>query len=235
MPRHLLINDESTRFKLPYLTQNTWLAVETLIRDVLGIFKLHFSIQYLEPYSTRKWGYTNSHDTEAMTWYHARQGQDWFAMWIALLYWILKTVPEDTNYLEGICPAVWYKVLVAWDKTRISVWESLRCVPLLQRFWDANRSGVFLHNPDDQPYQPSASWFDHCGMPVWYRWGCREIAQSRRNDHRLMTPPPRFSKLPLPSSRHLCLFITQVRGTNGRIHKPQVSCFDHVFSTYPTS
>jgi hypothetical protein len=190
MPRQLLQKDDGTLYKLPFLSQNRWLAVETLIREVLGILSCRYSIQYLEPYSTRKWGYTNGHPTEAETWKFAHQGRDWFAMWIAVLYWMLKTMPEDPKYLEGICPTAWYKVLVMWDKSRISVWESLRCAPLLQRFWDANRAGVFLHNPYDQPNQPSALWFDHCGMPVWYRWGPREIAQSKRDNFRLMIPPP---------------------------------------------
>jgi hypothetical protein len=171
MPRHLLQKDDLMLYKLLYLSQNSWLAVENIIREVLRMFSRRFNIQYLEPYSTRKWGYTNAYPTQAETWKFAHQGRDWFAIWIALLYWLLKIIPEDPKYLEGISPTAWYKVLVTWDKSRISMWESLCCAPLLQCFWDANRAGVFLHNPYNQPNQPSAWWFDHCGMLLWYRWG----------------------------------------------------------------
>ncbi|KAF7761921.1 hypothetical protein Agabi119p4_9913 [Agaricus bisporus var. burnettii] len=195
MPRRLLVNTERTAYMLPYLSQNRWLAVENLIREVLQLLSRRYNIQYLEPYSTRKWGYTNGHPTEAQMWSFVHQGRDWFAMWIALLYWMLKIIPEDLKYIEGVCPTEWYRVLVKWDKARIGAWESLRCAPLLQRFWDAQRSGVFLHNPEDQLNQPSASWFDHCGVPVWYRWGSREVAQSQRNDFRLIVPPPEIVQI----------------------------------------
>jgi hypothetical protein len=69
------------------------------------------------------------------------------------------------------------------------VWESLWCALFLQQFWDANRVGVFLHNPNDQPMQPVALWFDYCRVLVWYRWGHRERVQSQCHGYPLMAPP----------------------------------------------
>jgi hypothetical protein len=172
MPRHLLFKLDGTSFMLPPLSQNNWYVVERLIREVLRILSHCYNIQFFEPYSMTKWAYTAPHPTEKQTWYHTHQGRDWFAMWIVLLYWMLKVMPKDSQYIKGICPTEWYRVLLTWDKTCVGAWESLCCAPLLQRMWDANCSGIFLHNPDDQPCQPSASWFDHCSVPVWYHWGC---------------------------------------------------------------
>lgn len=62
---------------------------------------------------------------------------------------------------------------------------------LLQNWWQINCVGLLLHYPTSTtPQQPPAQWFVDQNIPVWYRWGEREICGARSPDFPLIKPSP---------------------------------------------
>ncbi len=57
---------------------------------------------------------------------------------------------------------------------------------------DTARTGIFLHLPAQDMFQPSVEWFCHYNVPVWYAWG-----QEQARDQRFSSIAPLTHQLQL--------------------------------------
>ncbi|KAF9440591.1 hypothetical protein P691DRAFT_781917 [Macrolepiota fuliginosa MF-IS2] len=107
---------------------------------------------------------------------HIEAGQDWFSIWVGLLFWMTWKVPENEKYIEGLVPPAWFKQVVQ-AKNNQTILDSIWIAPLLQRFWNIKHVGLWLHHPTDEVSQSPAWWFVKQGVPVWYHWGSEDESQ----------------------------------------------------------
>ncbi|KXN82717.1 hypothetical protein AN958_02230 [Leucoagaricus sp. SymC.cos] len=126
--------------------------------------KNKFACSY--PFAPQDWNYDAVHHSEEKAMEQIKNGRDWFAMWISLVYWMTRKTPQAASFVEGLTPPTWFIQLVLELPTQQATWDLVCTAPLLQRTWKWNRVGVWLHHPADVDDQPPARWFVEQGVPV---------------------------------------------------------------------
>ncbi|KXN89733.1 hypothetical protein AN958_05273 [Leucoagaricus sp. SymC.cos] len=169
LPKHVY-QTTPEGFKLHGQLLEVWNVLDRLLCDTTKHLGEKNNLIYLRPFPPYGWRYNKSHATEGIALEHVKESRDWFAMWIGLLYWMTRKTSQG---VDGITPPTWYIQAVEKLRKQREI-DILRCTPLLHSFWDIDRVGIFLHNPDDRRDQPSVNWFIEQNIPVWYRWSSRE-------------------------------------------------------------
>ncbi|KAF9441228.1 hypothetical protein P691DRAFT_684646 [Macrolepiota fuliginosa MF-IS2] len=174
-------------YALPGPISTQWLTIDKLIWEIVEVLGRRNKLEYLRPFFPYRWNYSANHPTQEVAMDHIEAGRDWFGIWIGLLFWMTRKIPESEVFVEGLLPPIWFQQVVQ-TKNNQAVLDSIRVAPLLQRFWNINRIGLWLRHPNDKRLQPPAQWFIDQGVPVWYRWGDREKASNRRGSFELIGP-----------------------------------------------
>ncbi|KAF7771104.1 hypothetical protein Agabi119p4_7078 [Agaricus bisporus var. burnettii] len=188
IPNRLLCEDYSL-YGLAGFVADEWLNIEAMLRETCDILQNTYSLRYKLPFPPRRWDYHKQYTTFGEAMKHVAHGRDWFAMWIGLLYWSSRKVPNGPLFAEGLTPPDWFWTIVIkrMDRRRI---DAIRTSQLLQNWWQIDRVGLILLHPDDALNQPRAQWFVEQSVPVWYRWGDREKYSSGSTASALITPSP---------------------------------------------
>ncbi|KAJ3554566.1 hypothetical protein NP233_g12395 [Leucocoprinus birnbaumii] len=205
----------------------TWSKAEKLLVKATDHLSKENKLCYAKPFLPSAWGYSNTFASHREALRHIEEGQDWFAMWLGVLYWLVRRTPEGEGCVEGLKPETWVIMLIRYTLQQREV--NLLCLNLLlQRGWRVDHVGVFLHNPLHAIGQPSAEWFVHQGISVWYRWGEAEYS------------------MPLDiSGRLVALSYELIRKAHSQLEEDQInttvappvsfSQYDYNFSDEPTS
>ncbi|KXN86440.1 hypothetical protein AN958_10111 [Leucoagaricus sp. SymC.cos] len=159
---------------------SVWTCIEETLITVVHTLKKKNAFRCLMPFAPEEWKYDAIHHTEEAALMHIKNGRDWFAMWIGLLYWMTRKSINPASFVEGISAPTWFIQLVQELPLQQAIWDLVWTVPLLQRSMRWNQVGVWLHHLADVNEQPSTQWFVDQHIPVWYRWGHRED-QSNQN------------------------------------------------------
>ncbi|KAJ3553571.1 hypothetical protein NP233_g12613 [Leucocoprinus birnbaumii] len=174
-------------YQLPPRLRVTWDEAEKLLVKASQHLSKENKLSYVKPFQPSAWGYSDTFSSHQEALRHIEEGRDWFAMWLGILYWLVRRTPEGEGYIEGLKPKTWVIMLIRYTLKQREV-DLLRLNPLLQRGWKVDRVGVFLHNPLHADGQPAAEWFIHQGIPVWYRWGEAERLMPFSVSYRLVAP-----------------------------------------------
>ncbi|KXN81996.1 hypothetical protein AN958_03204 [Leucoagaricus sp. SymC.cos] len=175
-----------------YQLNKAWISVWTYIKETLTIvvrtLKKKNTFRCLMPFAPEKWKHDAIHHTEEAALMHIKNGRDWFAMWIGLLYWMTRKSINPASFVEGISAPTWFIQLVQELPLQQAIWDLVWTAPLLQRSMRWNWVGIWLHHLADVNGQPSVQWFvDQC-IPVWYRWGHREDQSNQNPFFALISP-----------------------------------------------
>ncbi|KAJ3558876.1 hypothetical protein NP233_g11409 [Leucocoprinus birnbaumii] len=174
-------------YQLPPRLRLTWNEAEKLLTRAVDHLSKENRLNYLKPFPPGDWEYGSTFASHQDALKHVEEGRNWFAMWLGLLYWLVRRTPEGEGYIEGLKPEAWVVLLIRYTLKQKEV-DLLRLNPLLQRGWQIDRVGVFLHNPSYVRGQPPVDWFVHQGIPVWYRWGSPENLMLPDYSCQLMAP-----------------------------------------------
>ncbi|KAF9439556.1 hypothetical protein P691DRAFT_690403, partial [Macrolepiota fuliginosa MF-IS2] len=159
------IYQTQSRYAPPGSIAAQWLAIDKLIWEIVNILGGRNHLDYICPFFPYHWNYLASHPMQEIAMDHIEARRDWFGIWIGLLFWMMRKIPEDRGFTEGLSPLNWFKQVVQ-TKNDQAILDSICVAPLLQRFWNTNHVGLWLHHPNDELLQPPAQWFVNQGVPV---------------------------------------------------------------------
>ncbi|KXN83754.1 Dolichyl pyrophosphate Glc1Man9GlcNAc2 alpha-1,3-glucosyltransferase [Leucoagaricus sp. SymC.cos] len=176
------------RYQLNKARISVWTRIEETLTVVVRTLKKKNAFRCLMPFAPKEWKYDAVHHTEEAALMHIKNGRDWFAMWIGLLYWMTRKSINPASFVEGISAPTWFIQLVQELPLQQAIWDLVRTAPLLQRSMRWNWVGVWLHHPANVNGQPSAQWFVDQRIPVWYRWEHREDQSNQNPFFALISP-----------------------------------------------
>ncbi|XP_006464140.1 hypothetical protein AGABI2DRAFT_145251 [Agaricus bisporus var. bisporus H97] len=186
-----LLCENKVEYGLPPFYSDKWLEIDYMLWETCEILRDSYKLQYALPFPPRRWLYHKKFPTWTSAMDYITKSRDWYAMWIGLLYWSTRKIPNGPAFAEGKEPPEWFSTVVRKRSNKVNgtYVDAIRTSQLLQNWWQIDRVGLFLHHPDEAPGQLTAQWFVDHNVPVWYRWGEREDRSAKLGGFPLITPP----------------------------------------------
>lgn len=176
-------------FMMPPYLVTEWVELDELLAKITKDLAKKYQLPVWWPHSPSHSSYHKPHPTQREAQDKAALGRDWFGLWIGLLFWMTRKIP-DPKFIENITAPIWFShaVILGFRQT---LWDGLRTAPLLNPHFITERVGLILPYPESLN-QPAVSWFVSSGVPVWYRWGPREVHGLAQDSNFRLEPPPEW-------------------------------------------
>ncbi|KXN92631.1 hypothetical protein AN958_02296 [Leucoagaricus sp. SymC.cos] len=141
------------QYQLKKARISVWTCIEETLITVVHTLKKKNAFRCLMPFAPKEWKYDAVHHTEEAALMHIKNGRDWFAMWIGLLYWMTRKSINPASFVEGISAPTWFIQLVQELPLQQAIWDLVQTAPLLQRSmrWNRYRWG---HREDQSNQNP---------------------------------------------------------------------------------
>ncbi len=180
-PRRSLRLPDDTGYSMPDIIADSWLTLDRDITTIASLIQVYFDIPAIRPMNPRAFGFHNRFRHQWMVARVIKKSRDWFSVWVALLSFVIARAEYKENELKmfpHLAKKNWRDYLL--EKGVEMTWlDSLASSVVCSFHSDTTRTGIFLHLPAKDMFQPSVDWFCHYGVPVWYAWG-QEQAQDER-------------------------------------------------------
>jgi hypothetical protein len=88
-------------YKLLIFYSDKWLEIDYMLWETCEILWETHSLKYALPFLPCRWHYHKTFQSWSIAMEHITKGQDWFGMWLGLLYWSTQKIPNGPDFAEG--------------------------------------------------------------------------------------------------------------------------------------
>lgn len=107
-----LLCKNQVEYSLPTAYGDKWLEIDLMLWETCEIIRDAYKLRYAVPFPPRRWHYHKTYSTWSIAMEHITNGRDWFAMWLRLLYWSMRKIPNGPDFAEGLTPPDWFRTIV---------------------------------------------------------------------------------------------------------------------------